>query len=212
LRRELLNLTEEYGLTMVADEIYLDLAYDGPVAPIGSLEPDAPIISLSGLSKGYLVPGWRTGWVAVGNGSRLRDVMAAITRLAEGRLCTTMPMQHAIAPALTGDRTHQQRFRNALREQAELVYRRANAIPGMSCAMPRAAFYAMPRVELPPGKTDIEYVIDLLHATGVLCVYGSGFGMPATAGYFRAVFLAPPSDLSEIFDKVADFTRSFLAR
>lgn len=212
LRRELLNLTEEYGLTLVADEIYLDLAYDGPVAPIGSLEPDAPIISLSGLSKGYLAPGWRTGWVAVGNGSRLRDVMAAITRLAEGRLCTTMPMQHAIAPALTGDRTHQQKFRDALRERAELVHRCANAIPGMSCALPKAAFYAMPRVDLPPGKTDIEYVVELLHATGVLCVYGSGFGMPATDGYFRAVFLAPPSDLSEIFDKVADFTRSFLVR
>lgn len=212
LRRDLLKLTDEHGLTMVADEIYLDVAYAGPVAPIGSLEPEAPVISLSGLSKGYVAPGWRTGWVAVGGGERLKDIMAAITRLAEGRLCTTMPMQHAIAPALTGDRRHQQKFRDALRERAELVTRRANAIPGMSCVMPKAAFYAMPRVDLPPGKTDVEYVIALVHATGVLCVYGSGFGMPATDGYFRAVFLAPPSDLSDIFDKVADFTRSFLAR
>jgi alanine-synthesizing transaminase len=199
-------------LTLLADEIYLDVAYAGAVPPIGSLEPDAPVISLSGLSKGYLVPGWRTGWLAVGNGGRLQRVMGAITRLAEGRLCTVMPMQHAIAPALTGDRSHQQKFRDALRVRAELVHRRANAIPGMSCSMPTAAFYAMPRVELPSGKTDVEFVLELLHATGVLCVYGSGFGMPAGDGYFRVVFLADPSDLDAIFDKVAEFTRGFLGR
>ena len=60
---------------MIADEIYQDVAFDGPVAPIGSLDPEAPVISLSGLSKGYLVPGWRTGWLAVGGGDRLNDVL-----------------------------------------------------------------------------------------------------------------------------------------
>ena len=107
---------------MIADEIYQDVPYDGPVAPIGSLDHDAPIISLSGLSKGYLVPGWRTGWMAVGGGDRLKDVLTGITRLAEGRLCSTMPMQRAIAAALTGDRSHQPAFRAALRERAELVF------------------------------------------------------------------------------------------
>ena len=78
--------------------------------------------------------------------------------------------------------------------------------------MPRAAFYAMPRVELPAGKTDVDYVIGLLHATGVLVVYGSGFGMSPEEGYFRVVFLPSPAELREIFDDIADFTRAFLAR
>ena len=92
VRRGLLNIADQFGLTLVADEIYRDVAFAGPVAPIGSLDSDAPIISLSGLSKGYLVPGWRTGWVVVGGGERLKEVLGAITRLAEGRLCSTMPM------------------------------------------------------------------------------------------------------------------------
>ena len=76
---------------------------------------------------------------------------------------------------------------------------------------PSAAFYAMPRVALPPGKTDEDYVLALLRATGVLCVYGSGFGTDPRDGFFRVVFLASPSELESIYDDIAGFTRQFLA-
>jgi alanine-synthesizing transaminase len=194
---------------MIADEIYQDVAFDGPVAPIGALDPDAPVISLSGLSKGYLVPGWRTGWLAVGGGDRLKDVVGAITKLAEGRLCSTMPMQRAIVAALKGDRSHQPLFRLALRERADLVYKRANAIPGFTATRANAAFYAMPKFELPPGKTDADFILDLVHATGVLCVHGSGFGMAPPDGYFRMVTLAPPAQLNEIWDLIAGFAARY---
>ncbi len=68
----------------------------------------------------------------------------------------------------------------------------------------------MPRVALPPGVTDADYVLALLRATGVLCVYGSGFGTAPQDGFFRVVFLAPPRELSEIYDAIAQFTEQFL--
>jgi alanine-synthesizing transaminase len=77
---------------------------------------------------------------------------------------------------------------------------------------PTAAFYAMPRVSLPPGITDEQYVLGLLRATGVLCVYGSGFGTRPEDGFFRVVFLADPTELATIYDLIADFTRDFLSR
>ncbi len=76
---------------------------------------------------------------------------------------------------------------------------------------PTAAFYSMPKVSLPPGVTDQDYVLALLRATGVLCVYGSGFGTRPEDGFFRVVFLASPRELSEIYDAIAEFTRDFLA-
>jgi aspartate/methionine/tyrosine aminotransferase len=78
--------------------------------------------------------------------------------------------------------------------------------------MPSAAFYTMPKVALPPGVTDEDYVLALLRATGVLCVYGSGFNADPNDGFFRVVFLASPAELSEIYDLVEGFTRDFLAR
>ena len=79
------------------------------------------------------------------------------------------------------------------------------------CVAPAAAFYAMPQVTLPPGVTDEEYVISLLRATGVLCVYGSGFGARPEDGFFRIVFLASPAELASIYDDIGAFTREFLA-
>lgn len=210
VRRTLLDLADRHNLVILADEVYADLAYDGPVPPLGGLDSQASIISFSSLSKAYLAPGWRAGWLAVGASDRLDDVLAGIKKLADGRLCSTGPMQAAIAAALTGDRSHQQSFRQALRERAAVTTARLNAIEGMSCIRPNGAFYAMPKVALPPGRTDEDYVLGLLRETGVLCVYGSGFGLSPTDGFMRVVFLASPAELSSVYDAMAEFTRAFL--
>jgi alanine-synthesizing transaminase len=210
-RRALLELADRHGFVLLADEVYGDLAYDGPIPPMAALDPDAPVISFSSLSKAYLAPGWRTGWLAVGRSPRLDDLMAALRKLADGRLCSPVPMQYAVTAALTMDRSHQVQLRADLRARAEVTTRRFNAMPGMSCVAPIAAFYAMPRVALPAGRTDEDFVLGLLRATGVLCVHGSGFGMAKDGGYFRVVFLASPAELEEIYDAVAGFTERFLS-
>lgn len=211
-RRALLDLASRHNVPILADEVYGELGYDGPVAPMASLDPEAPVISFSSLSKAYLAPGWRAGWLAVGRNERMNDVLAAIRKLADGRLCSPGPMQYAIHEALTSDRSHQQVFIDALKERARISVARLNAIDGITCVAPSSAFYAMPKVALPDGVTDEDYIVALLRATGVLCVYGSGFGLPAADGFFRVVFLASPGELHEIYDLIADFTPRFLAR
>jgi len=133
-----------------------------------------------------------------------------VKKLADGRLCSTVPMEYADMAALQGDRSHQQAFRDALRARAMLTVDRLRSIPGVSCVAPTAAFYVMPRVELPPGKTDEDYVLSLLRTTGVLCVYGSGFGLPAADGFLRIVFLASLDELTEIYNLMAAFTAQYV--
>jgi alanine-synthesizing transaminase len=115
-----------------------------------------------------------------------------------------------VLAALSGDRSHQVAFRQELRVRAELTTTRLNAIPGVSCVEPRGAFYAMPKVDLPEGRTDADYVLALLRATGILCVYGSGFGTAAEEGFFRVVFLASPDELGRIYNDIASFTSDYL--
>jgi alanine-synthesizing transaminase len=212
VRRTLVDLAEEHGIPLLADEVYADLAFDGPVNAFAAHNPDAAVITFSSLSKAYLAPGWRAGWMGVGRTDRLNDVLAAVKKLADGRLCATGPMEYAITAALDGPRTHQDAFRAALRERSELTASRLNAIDGISVVPPAAAFYAMPKVDLPAGVTDEDYVLELLRATGVLCVYGSGFGTAPSEGFFRIVFLADPGELGAIYDDIGAFTREFLAR
>jgi aspartate/methionine/tyrosine aminotransferase len=212
VRRAIIDLAERHDLTILADEVYGETGFDGPVPLLSTLDLDAPIISFSSMSKAYLAPGWRTGWLVVGKTPRLDDALAAIKKMADGRLCSPGPMQHAIAPALLGDRSHQPAFRAALAERAKVTTDLLNAIPGMRCVAPRGAFYAMPQVTLPPGRTDEHYVLSLLREAGILTVYGSGFGMAPEAGTFRIVFLAQPSDLRTIYGDIAAFTADYLAR
>ena len=210
-RRALVALADQHNWPLLADEVYADLAFDGPVSALAALHPDAPVITFSSLSKAYLAPGWRMGWLAAAQTGRLDEVLAGIKKLADGRLCSNAPMEHALVAALTGDRSHQQAFRDALRERAAITYTRFNAIDGITCVAPSAAFYAMPKVQLPPGTTDEDYVLGLLRATGVLCVYGSGFATAPEEGFFRVVFLASPAELADIYRLIADFTGDFLS-
>jgi alanine-synthesizing transaminase len=209
-RRALIDIAVQHNLAILADEVYGDLGFDGPIAPLGSLQPEAPIISFSSLSKGYMAPGWRTGWMAVGHSPRLDGVVAAVKKLADGRLCSTVPMQYAVVAALTGDRSHLAKFRQALEERAAVTVESLRAMPGVKCVKPSAAFYAMPQIPLPPGRTDEDYVLALLRETGVLCVYGSGFGLPAAEGFLRIVFLASPDELRSIYELMAAFTAQYL--
>lgn len=210
-RRGLLDIAESHGLTILADEVYGDLGFEGPVPLFGSLDPGAPIISFSSISKAYLAPGWRAGWMVVGATPRLDDVLTAVKKLADGRLCSPGPMQFAVTAALTGDRSHQEVFRQALAERTGMVARALSEVPGMECVAPRAAFYAMPRVTLPPGRTDEEFILELVRSTGILCVHGSGFGMPPEEGFFRIVCLASPQELSAICTEIGEFAGEYLA-
>ena len=212
VRRGLIDFAERHELTILADEVYGDLGFEGSAPLLATLDADAPIISFSSLSKAYLAPGWRAGWLVVGASPRLDDALAAIKKLADGRLCSPGPMQYAVTAALTGDRSHQAVFRAALVERARVTSEMLNAIPGMQCVAPRAAFYALPAVTLPPGRTDEDYVLALLRETGILCVHGSGFGMPPEQGFFRIVFLADPQELRDIYSDMGAFTRDYLSK
>ena len=70
LRLALLDLADRHGLVILSDEVYADLAYAGPIPPLGSLNPEAPVISFSSISKAYQAPGWRAGWMVVSGSER----------------------------------------------------------------------------------------------------------------------------------------------
>ena len=126
----------------------------------------------------------------------------------DGRLAAG-PVRARSRPRLS-DRSFQRAFVDALRQRADLTVARLSAIPGMRCVAPHAAFYVMPQVAFPAGRTDEDFVLGLLLATGILCVHGSGFSYPADRGAFRLIYLAPLDQLKVICDDIAAFTDEFL--
>jgi alanine-synthesizing transaminase len=203
----LLELARRRGLVILSDEIYDKLLYDKDHTPTASLAKDVPIITFNGLSKAYLACGWRMGWLVFCNAHLMPGLKAAVLRLADARLCSAGPPQYAIAPALDGPQEHLAEMMGRLRSRRDLMVRRINAIPGLSVVEPAAAFYAMPRIQLPGVTSDEAFVLSLLRETGVLFVHGSGFGQKVGTTHFRVVFLPPEDVLATAFDLLEAFVR-----
>ena len=202
-----LEIARRHDLVVLSDEIYRKLIYDQAHVPTASLADDVPVITFDGLSKGYLACGWRIGWMSFANASRMSALKAAVGRLCDARLCSPGPMQAAIRPALEGPQDHVAEMMRRLRERRDLLVTRLADIPGLSLVTPEAAFYAMPQVKHPRVGDDEQFVLELLRATGVLFVHGSGFGERPGTHHFRVVFLPPKETLTRALDLLEGFMR-----
>jgi alanine-synthesizing transaminase len=203
----LIDLARRRHLLIITDEIYEKLILDGdPHYPVASLAPDLPVVTLNGLSKAYLVPGWRVGWVMVsGPAQATQSYVENLKKLVRARLSANYPMQYAVRPALEGPQDHLKEVIAKLRARRDLTMSWAGATPGVRCVQPRGAFYAFPRFEI--AGNDEEFARQLLREKHVLIVHGSGFGMAEGTTYFRLVFLAQEPLLLEAYRKLGDFLR-----
>ncbi len=208
----MLNVAREYKLVVIADEVYHKLLFDGKHIPMGSLAgTDLPVITMESLSKNYLAPGWRLGWMTMTNSAVMPDLKAAIRKLADARLCAPMSPQHVIKTAMTLPTSYLDAPMKRLREQRDITFESINKIKGMRCNKPEGAFYAMAQVDLENGDlgTDEEFVLGLLREKGVLFVHGSGFGTAPKDGFFRIVFLPNAETLRDVYTRLAEFATEF---
>jgi aspartate/methionine/tyrosine aminotransferase len=205
--RQILELAARHKLLVIADEVYRELCFEKhPIsASVLAQEMEVPVITLESLSKTHLVPGWRVGWMRYTHESRMRDLTEAIGRLASGRLCSPTPAQYAVEPALAGSRKFQKDFLSGLKSRRDFCVERVRKNENLSCETPAAAFYLMIKAEKLGGRTDEQFVLDLLKETGMLVVHGSGFGTDPKQGYFRMVYLADEPTLAEVFTRIDQF-------
>ena len=203
---KILELARQHGLIIFADEIYDKLIFDPNEkhVSIATLATDVPIVTFNGLSKAYLVPGWRIGW-AIGTGPSevLRPYMESVHRLLRARLSAPHPFQHAIKPALEGPQDHLEVVLRKLKRRADLTASWAKRTPYVKLVAPKGAFYAYPTLEIPDD--DLSFVTDLLKQKCVLVVHGSGFGQKPGTKHMRIVFLPPDPVLVEAYGAITEF-------
>jgi len=205
--RDLVDIANEHGLYVICDEIYDQITYDEKFFGIGGAAGDSPVIILNGFSKVHLMTGWRIGYVAFNRSPALEPLKEHLPKLARVRISTNTPVQYAALESLNGPQDYVRKFVSELKSRRDLVARRLNEIPGLSCPVPRGAFYAFPKIESNPYPSDREFVLGLLESKGVLAVHGSGFGTAYGSGHFRLVFLPDVPTLESALDKIDDFMR-----
>ena len=203
--KELVDLANEHNLYILCDEIYDQIVYDEKLVGIGKVAGDSPVIILNGFSKVHLMSGWRIGYLAFNQSPQLNELRENLPKLARVRIASNLPVQKAALESLRGPQEYIAEFVSELKKRRDLVVKRLNSIPGLSCSNPKGAFYAFPKIETNRYSSDEEFVLKLLETKGVLTVYGSGFGTKYGSGYFRMVFLPSLQTLDSALNKIEDF-------
>src|SRR4051812_3217848 len=207
----LVDIARRHDLVVMADEIYEKILFEDAVHHHAATYAgnDVLCLTFSGLSKAYRVCGYRAGWVMISGPQELAgDFIEGLTLIANMRMCSNVPAQHAIQTALGGYQSVEELIAPGGRyyEQAMLAHRLLNQIPGVSNVKPRGALYCFPRLdpEVYPIEDDEAFVIELLRAKKLLVTHGTGFNW-SRPDHFRLVTLPDVTVLEEAIGRIADF-------
>jgi alanine-synthesizing transaminase len=214
LLQGIVEIAREHGLVILADEVYDKVLYDGVRhTAMASLNTDVLTLTFNSLSKSYRSCGYRAGWLVVsGNKALATDYIEGLNMLSNMKLCSNVPGQWAIQTALGGHQSINDLTCEGgrLRRQRDLAYELITAIPGVSCVKPVAALYMFPKLDpaVYPVADDRQFFLELLKATRVMLVQGTGFNWPAP-DHFRIVFLPHEDDLREAIGRIAKFLDAY---
>jgi len=209
---QIIDIALENDLVIFADEIYDKLLFDGKEhVSIASLNKDVSCITFGGLSKNYMVPGFRIGWgIVSGRKEVLSDYIGAMNKILRARLSANHPEQYGIKPSLEGEQSNLFEAKEKLTIRRDMTVEMLNAIPGISCVKPEGAFYAFPQLHM--NQSDNHFVAELIKETGVVVVPGSGFGQVPGTQHFRVVFLPNEQILEKAYKAIGDFYQKYLEK
>jgi len=217
LLKGIVQIAREHQLVLLVDEVYDKVLYDGAqFTSMASLSTDVLTLTFNSLSKAYRSCGYRAGWMVIsGPKANARDYIEGLNMLANLKLGSNVPGQWAIQTALGGYQSINDLVREGgrLRRQRDLAYELITAIPGVTCVKPQAALYMFPRLDpaIYPIDDDRQFFMEVLRATRVMLVQGSGFNYPDQQ-HFRIVFLPHEDDLREAIRRLADFLAQYRLR
>ncbi len=186
---------------VMSDEIYDHMVYDGEkhVCLLSYPSIRDRLILLNGWSKTYAMTGWRLGY-AVWPG-KLYDYARKLA--VNLHSCVNASAQYAGLAALTGPQDEVDRMVAEFDKRRKVVVEGLNKLPGVSCAVPKGAFYAFPNVKRTGWKAK-ELATALLNDTGVVTIGGPDFGILGE-GYMRLSYANSTENILKALDRMGNF-------
>jgi aspartate/methionine/tyrosine aminotransferase len=196
-------LRERPDIFILSDEIYDRLCFEGEACSIASLPgfKDRTII-LDGFSNAYAMTGWRLGY-----GIMHPDLAKQMELLmVNSNSCSASFSQIAAIEALTGPQDAVDEMRAAFRERRDYLIGALNSIPGVSCRMPKGAFYAFPDISS-FGLRSADFAARLLDEAGVAAAGGTSFGSYGE-GYLRLSYATSMENIKLAVERIEGFTKT----
>ncbi|KYC54411.1 MAG: putative aspartate aminotransferase 2 [Candidatus Methanofastidiosum methylothiophilum] len=206
---EILDIAIDYDLFIISDEIYDRISFNNSFVSPASMTDEVPILTFNGISKIYLAPGWRVGYMAFYNWDTLFEIKEGIMKELRARIAANSICQVGAIEAYKSCEKYVVEMVSKLKERSEFAYKRLNEIPGISTTKPMGGLYIFPKVELEKRwKDDKEFVYEFLRMKKVLLVHGSGFCPVYGKDHFRSVFLPTIEVMEDAFTRLEEFMKA----
>jgi len=192
------EMAVENDLVVLADEIYKDMYYGDQEHVSITKFPGMRerTVILDGFSKSYAMTGWRLGY-----GVFPDFLVEPVTRLMTNSVsCTSVFSQMAAIAALEGPQDSVAAMMEEFTKRRDLVVEGLNSLPGITCPVPKGAFYAFPNIRA-TGMSSQEFANKALYDAGVALLAGTAFGAFGD-GYIRISFANSQENLLEAIERL----------
>ena len=199
---EVVAFAREHEIFIAHDAPYVDVCFDGYIAPSIMQVPGAKDVAVefTSTSKTYNMGGWRLG-AAVGNAQVIGYLHTYKSQMDSSHFA---PILSAGAAALTGDQEWVQDRNLVYKERRDIIVS-ALRQAGFVVNTPPAAIYVWAR--LPQGAADSsDYCSRMLEQTGVSTTPGVVYG-PAGEGYLRISLGTPTARVREAMQRIIDWVQ-----
>lgn len=197
--KEIAEFVAEHDLILITDEIYAELTYDRAHVSVASFPGlRERTIFLHGFSKAWAMTGYRIGYACAP--PVLTDAMMKIHQYT--MLCAPILSQEAALEALKNPEADIGEMKTEYLKRRNFLLN-SFAEMGISCFMPRGAFYAFPCIRN-TGRTSKEFALRLLEQEKVACVPGTAFG-PSGEGFVRCSYATSLDNLKEAVQRMGRF-------
>ena len=184
---------------ILSDEIYSRILYEGEFVSITVVEKIRDrVILVDGFSKTYAMTGWRLGYAVT-----RPEIIDMLSKYAINVYsCPTSFVQMAGVEALTGPQDEVSVMVKEFNERRDIFVEGLNEIPGVSCKLPKGAFYVFPNIKS-FGKTSKEVADFLLNEAGVAALPGTAFGEYGE-GYLRFSYATSKDNIRKGLEKMRE--------
>lgn len=193
---KILDIAKKHKVTVISDEVYESLVYDGARHTSLLSFPGAKehVVEVNSFSKTYAMTGLRVGYLAASADKLLHFLKYHHTV----NISANVPSQNAAVAALSGPQDCVEQMRQSYEKRRNMLMERLKDIPGIRCNQPKGAFFAFADIR-DLGIPSLEFVQYLVKQAGVVLTNGSGFDYE---GFVRISYAAKPDDIERAMERM----------